>query len=548
MGTNTGKLMDGVAARQRSAAIGRRFYVFLLCAAGAYGLLLLVSRLLALVPDYWRPAHVPLLAAFALAAALAFHHRPAPRETARLIDRRMDTNDLFLTAALIQTAAGAYKPLVLRDAEAAAASIAPKAVVPFAWWKRCRNGALALAALCAAVLWAPQLDPFGKEQQRQQKTEQRKQLEESRKATELRLAMLKEQADEGALSKTVVKALDELKQNLNAMKPADQQGNLQRLSAQQAGLSQMWRKAGEQQAADALKQSFEPQKFGEGAARKTEEWKKELQKGNASGLKQELEELKAAAEKLDKMPDGAEKRALQEQMNQRLQDLADFAASQAGSPSLNAALQRAMEQLSMSGMQGFSQEALQGLQESLQLSEAEMESLAQSLRDMKGLEEGLRTLQLARRLNEANSLNGERSQGLGSMADYEALYEQMLAARQGQGEGQGQGQGTGGRGGGMGGPGIGEGGVAPEDPAAKTAFTNEKSQSALTAGRILLSMKTQGLSEAGEASRNYEQYLQEVKQGASEAIVHEQIPPAYHETIRKYFDTLEVKNEQPPAE
>ncbi len=39
-----------------------------------------------------------------------------------------------------------------------------------------------------------------------------------------------------------------------------------------------------------------------------------------------------------------------------------------------------------------------------------------------------------------------------------------------------------------------------------------------------------------------------MKQGVSEAIVHEQIPPAYHETIRKYFDTLEAENEQPPAD
>ena len=548
MGANTRKLMDGVAARQSLAAVGGRAYLVLLCAAGAYGVLLLVSRLLALVPNYWHLAQVPLLAVLAVAVALAFHHRPTPRESARLIDRRMNTNDLFLTAALIQTAAGAYKPLVLKDAESAAASIAPRDVVPFAWWRRTRNGALPLAALCAAVLWVPQLDPFGKDQQRQQKVEQRKQLEDSRKATELRLATLKEQADEGALSKTVVKAIDDLKKDLGAMKPTDQQGNLQRLNAQQAALSQMWKKAGEQQAADALKQSFEPQQFGEGTARKTEEWKKELAKGDAGGMKKEMEDLKAMADKLAKMPEGAEKRALQEKMNQELQDLANLAASQASSPALNAALQRAMEQLAMSGSQGLSQDALKALQESLQLSEAEMERLAQSIRDMKALEDAMHAVQLARRLNDAKSLSGDQSQGMGSMADYQALYEQMLAARQAQGIGQvGQGQGRG-NGPGMGNQGIGQGGVAPEDPSAKTAFTNEKSQSALTAGRILLSMKSQGLSETGEAASNYEQYVQEVKQGASEAIVHEQVPPAYHETIRKYFDTLEAPNEQPPAE
>jgi hypothetical protein len=35
-----------------------------------------------------------------------------------------------------------------------------------------------------------------------------------------------------------------------------------------------------------------------------------------------------------------------------------------------------------------------------------------------------------------------------------------------------------------------------------------------------------------------------VKQGVSEAIQQEQVPPGYHEAIKKYFDTLPEK----PAE
>ena len=549
METHTGKLMGRVAARQKLAALGRSFHLFLLCAAGAYGLALLASRLLGVIPDQWRLVQVPLLAALALAAALAFHRRPAPHETARLIDRQADTNDLFLTAALIRTAAGAYKPLVLRDAEEAAVAIVPRAVVPFHWWRRTRTGALALAALCAAMLWLPQLDPFGREAQREQKVEQRAKLEEGRKATELRLAALKEQGDQAQLSQAVLKATEDLKKSLAAMKPTDQKGNLEALAAERTSLSRMWRKAGEQQAADALKQNFEPQQFGEGQGRKAAEWKKQLQQGKTDALQKELEDLKEMAEKLARMPDGAQKRELQQKMNQALKDLADFASSQAGNPSLNAALQRAMEQLAMSDMQGLSQDALDALQQSLQLSEAEMQSLAQSMRDMQALEQALKTLQLAQRLNQSDPLDGGECQNCTTLGDYAQLYEQMMAQRGLGGMGDGQGQGNlRGMGAGMQGPGQGQGGVAPEDPSARTAFQSEKERTSLGAGRILLSMKTQGLSDTGEAEKNYEQYVDEVKQGVSEAIVHEQIPPAYHETIRKYFDTLEAENEQPPAD
>ncbi len=227
----------------------------------------------------------------------------------------------------------------------------------------------------------------------------------------------------------------------------------------------MWRKAGEKQAADALKQNFEPQQFGEGQGRKAAEWKKQLQQGKTDALQKELEDLKEMAEKLARMPDGAEKRALQQKMNQALKDLADFASSQAGNPSLNAALQRAMEQLAMSDMQGLSQDALEALQQSLQLSEAEMQSLAQSMRDMQALEQALKTLQLAQRLNQSDPLDGGECQNCTTLGDYAQLYEQMMAQRGLGGMGDGQGQGNlRGMGAGMQGPGQGRGRRGPGRP------------------------------------------------------------------------------------
>ena len=76
------------------------------------------------------------------------------------------------------------------------------------------------------------------------------------------------------------------------------------------------------------------------------------------------------------------------------------------------------------------------------------------------------------------------------------------------------------------------------DDAAKTGFKTEKSKSAVTAGKVLLSMQTKGLSDTGEAEQNYTGQLEQIRQGVSEAILQEQVPPGYHEEIKKYFDTL----------
>jgi len=78
----------------------------------------------------------------------------------------------------------------------------------------------------------------------------------------------------------------------------------------------------------------------------------------------------------------------------------------------------------------------------------------------------------------------------------------------------------------------------PEDETAKSDFKSEQSRSALTAGKILLEWKTQGLSDVGATQENYKEKITQVKQGVSEAILQEQVPPGYHETIRKYFETV----------
>ena len=59
-----------------------------------------------------------------------------------------------------------------------------------------------------------------------------------------------------------------------------------------------------------------------------------------------------------------------------------------------------------------------------------------------------------------------------------------------------------------------------------------------------MSLKSKGLSDSGEARNNYRQLLGSIKQGVSEAITQEQIPPGYHDGIRGYFDTIDEQTEQ----
>lgn len=168
----------------------------------------------------------------------------------------------------------------------------------------------------------------------------------------------------------------------------------------------------------------------------------------------------------------------------------------------------------------------------------EMEQLAQLLRDLKSLEEALKALQLAKALNAKGKLDGELCEGLGSLAEFAELYRRLLAGRA---AGYKPGSGLG-----MKGPGQGEGGRAPEKET-DTDFKPEQSRSALQAGKILMKWKTHGLSDSGEAKEEYQDSLTKVKQGVSEAILHEQVPPGYHESIKKYFDTMEKKDDKKPS-
>jgi hypothetical protein len=170
--------------------------------------------------------------------------------------------------------------------------------------------------------------------------------------------------------------------------------------------------------------------------------------------------------------------------------------------------------------------------DSLQLSEGELQKLAQSMKDGQALDEALKNLQMAKQLAAQGKLDGEAAKDAQGMADYAALFELKMAelgAQAGQIGVPGMGAG------------IGDGSKRPEDDSVTTGFKPEKSTSALAGGKMLLEWKTKEVGETGARDPAFRDAVREVKQGVSEAIQQEQVPPGYHEAIKKYFDTLPAK-------
>ncbi len=519
----TERLVAQVARRQQIAAFADRLRWGTLGASATYFVFLLVARLLALLPDWFTPASLCVIPVTALVYALAFARRIPAKQTARLIDERSGSKELFLTAALIAHSPGEFQPIVLQQAEERAAEIVPAKVLPFLWQRGLRDVACAAALVAVAAVFVPQFDPFKKEEARRRMAKEEERLRETKKITALRAA----QIAESPKSDQVEKALAELEKTFQAAKPAERETNLKQLGEHQKELGDLWRKASNETPKETFEKSA--QGFGQADPKKAEEFREELKKGETAAVKKELSEIGEEMKKLAAMPDSAEKRALREQLQQKLNALAEGLKQQMNSPSLNAALQRAMEQLDLSKLSQLSKDALDAAQESLNLSAEELEKLAQAMQDLKSLEEALKNLQMAKQLADAKSLDGEACKDCKGMGDYAALYAALCQKKNVIGPGMGPG----------GNPGA--GGKAPEDATLPRAFKPEKEQSHFAGGKTLLQWKTKEVGETGARAEDFREAIRDVKQRVSEAITTEQVPPGYHGAIQKYFDSLPEK-------
>ena len=516
----TQRLVDRVARRQQIVAFASRFRWGMLGAASAYFALLLAARLLALMPNWFTPASLCVIPVTALVYALVFARRIPAKQTARLIDERTGSKELFLTAAMIEESPGEFQPIVLQQAEQRAGELDPVKVLPFLWQRGLRDVACAVAVVVLAALFLPQFDPFKKEEERRKVAKEQERLRETKKITALRA----EQIAESPKTDRVEKALAELEKTFQAAKPNERESNLKRLSEQQKELGELWRKASNETPKEAFEKSA--QGFGNETQRKQiEEWREQMKKGDISAVKKELSEIREQLKALADKADSAEKRAGMEQLMQRLAGLSDEMKRQMPSPASDA-LKRAMEQLDLAKLSQLSKEAMDAARDSLNLSEEELAKLAQSMKDLQSLEDALKNLQMAKMLADAKCLDGEACKKCNGMGDYAALYDALIQKKNIIGPGMGKNGG------------LGAGGKAPEDDSLKTDFKPEKEQSKLAGGKTLLQWKTSEVGETGARAEDFRDAIRDVKQRVSEAITAEQVPPGYHAAIQKYFDAL----------
>jgi hypothetical protein len=510
--------MNAPASDQLLSAVARRLHLnrclqwfafWLLWAGALYGIVLLLSRGTGIVSHRLTPATLAVVPVLALLASLVSIRRPHRTEVAHLVDRSGGTKDLFLTLTYLEKSCGEYQPIVVQQAETRATKLKPDAVAPWdvgRWWG---YAVALLAGLAVGVIWLPQWDPFGAVASAKAKDAEAEKLLEDREATQTRIAQMKQESSESSDVSAADQSVDVI----------------------QAAVGTQWRDLGAQKLKALLEQNESMQEFGGLRMQKLDAWTDEVKSGETQMIRQELNDLADMAKAIANEKDPAKQAEMMREMKERLKDLERFASERAGSPEAAAAVRRAMRQMEAAGKQGMDEQMLKDLQESLELSNLEMEKLADAAKDLQKLEKALETMQMAKKLNQQGKLDGEAAGNCQTLEDYAALYKKMM---QGQGE-NGDADGTGGEG-------IGRGGKSEEDDSVKTAFKEEKSKSAIEAGKSLLSMKTRGMSEEGVARKEYLDQVDAVKQSVSEAILQEQIPPGYHDSIRAFFDSDALPN------
>ncbi len=522
----TQRLIERVARRVFFGTVVRGFRDGVLLGCALLLALLLATRLGSLLPEPRFSWLASGLGICALLFAAVRARRSSAAETARLIDARAGTRELFLTAILTDDGTDGFQSIVHAQAEARAEEIEPRRVAPLSWKRGTGQSALALAAGVAAFQFLPHLDPLGKAAERRKIAEQDQRLQEWKKATSVRTEQLAQGTETD--SEEIKQAIASLEKTFREAKPAEREMNLKRLSEEQRELGEMWRKISNELPRDAFDKAA--QSFGQADAQKIRQMHDELKKGELSEVKKSLGEIREQLKKLAAMPDSAEKRALQQQLMRKLNAVADAVREAAGSSKAGEALARALQQLDQAKLGALSREAAQDALDSLNLSEQELEQLAQKMQDGQALEDALKSLQMARQLAEAEQLDGAECQNCDGMEDYAALFARKMAEA-----------GLAGAGGTGMGPGQGNGARRPEDETAQSGFKSEKSTSALTNGKLLMQWKSSEVGETGARAEEYRERLHQVKQGVSEAITAEQVPPGYHAAIQKYFDALPVK-------
>jgi hypothetical protein len=536
-GTSWQRLIERTLLRLRCSVVARRGLYAFFALGGAYCTVILFARLTGLFPLGKWPLIPALLPAVAILVAAVWPRRPTVRDAARVVDRGAATNDLFLTMVLLEGSAGEYQPLVAANADARAATIRPREVAPMRLNRRLTTIAAALAAVVVAIHFVPQLDPFGKVAAAEEAREELRHIEQSKQETKERLAKIEREQLSDTQAQEVKQALEQLKAAMKGSQLKARMANAKLLAGAQKTVAGEWRKISSEKLNDLFsKSAMASQEMGSGTSAMSKKWLDQLQAGSTEALKKELSTVQRDLEELAKTTDPAKKSELAQKLRERLDALAQFAEEQAGSKTLAAALKRTQQQMRMAAKAAESangdpkdpatEEALKAAAESTKLADKELEQIAQSAKDLKDLEQALSVLQMAKNLNNKDLLDGQKMEGMQSMADYEAMYAKLMKdAQPDNGD-------------------FGDGGPVDENDSTKSKFKTELSKSQISKGKVLLTLKTKGMGEHADVKEQYRSAVRDVKQGLSEAILREEIPPGYHEGIKGYFDAIE---ETPPA-
>ena len=514
-----GQALDKIAWRARLNSALARASLFAAIFSVLAVAIVSLGRLAGLVPEgtfSYEMLLVPL--ALGMVVGLLWHRSPNRLDAARMADDSLSSKDLFQTAVSLRNPDAGYARLALSDAEKAAVRIRPAESAPFTFHRRLWILALSILVLGLCVLFVPRLDPFGRDAAKKKAEKNKKRSEEIAKRVKQRLAVMKNTDSKN--SPEVEKILKEVKERFNKLRKSQVTRNEKSLKQAKLALDEMWRRKAAERLADKSGGSLGRHLGALGNKERT--WLDQIKKRDYSGIRKEVAEIRKLAAEIAATSDPAERAKKKAELKKRLENLRRFVSSRMGSKSAQSALQNALEQLSMSSMPGVNQaQAMKSLRNAMNLADRELQKLQQQANDISDLEMASKACQLARELNNLKAAMAANPEGLQTMEDYAKFYKECVSKCKGKGKKPGQ-------------PGGG-GGKAPENDKAKTALKDEKSKSRLQPGKIIMSWKVKGQGKKGEAEVNYTQNVKEVRQDVNEAILKEEVPPGYHDTIKRYF-------------
>jgi len=600
------RLIGQITRRLALAAMGSAWAFAMVCLLFFSFALLLVRRLGGLGPELLTPGTLVGMALVAALLAVLFARKPTVLEAARKIDASCGASDLFLTLVQLESSAGAYQQLISEQAELQADGVVPSVVVPWKWQRTTVRLLVAAGVLVSAVQFVPQFDPFGAVDSAMAAVTVRRDLQASRQDTAIRLAELSSKEESATLSDETSQSLAELAAELQQLRADRSSVSLQNLEARQREIEARWRDARGSEEVSRLLEQAQANQFLGASDKRRQHWAQELAKGSADSIGEAFDSVGESLDQLVAADGEADRKELDKQVRQAMAELQRFAGNQLQSRAMESAMKRAMSQLDAGRLDpGLQAEAVEAARETLELAEAELQELAEQAAQLASLENALNAIQSARQLANkdsqqtsseiestiqdfvdqyANLKGDERDKQRGDQAS----SDDAQAGRYGKpgqngqfGAGQSPQPGQNGKpelqtaastalsksnasGNGGGGQTVeaqqpslkssvqkGSGRSSPrENQLAKSGFRNSREAASVDASRRLLSMRRQGLSEAGESSQEYRELVHSLRKRMGTAIEVEEVPPGYVSGIRSYFDSLEPQSPQlktPPS-